>query len=212
MKKKSYKEIVEICLDYRYDNEYIFLSYLNQIKEVLKTKPKKVLEIGVGNGTVRDYLKKNKVKVTTLDINKGLKPDKLGDVRSLSKYFKENSFDTVLCAEVLEHIPFKDFEKTIEEIQKVTKDYLILSLPHFAMYFLLSIKIPKIPKKILRLRIPFPIKTRKGEHYWEIGWKDLPLRRIKNILLKYFKIKQIFAVKENPYHRFFILRKIKANK
>jgi len=209
MKRKTQEEIAREVLSYQYDQENRFISYLHQIREVLKTKPKKVLEIGIGNSTVNLYLKKRKIQVISFDINNKLNPDKVGDVRELSKHFKENSFDTVLCAEVLEHIPFKDFEKSIKEIQKITKNYLILSLPHFAMYFLLTVKIPRMRRRILKLKIPFPVKKRKGEHFWEIGWRNYPLKRIKRTLSKYFEIKSVFVVKENPYHRFFILNKRK---
>ena len=37
----------------------------------------------------------------------------------LSSYFGEKSFDTILCCEVLEHIPFEYFEKSLEEIKSL---------------------------------------------------------------------------------------------
>jgi 2-polyprenyl-3-methyl-5-hydroxy-6-metoxy-1,4-benzoquinol methylase len=185
-----------------------FISYWHQINEVLKTKPKTFLEIGVGEGLVSNYLKRKKINVTTFDIDKKLNPTVTGEVQKLSKYFKENSFDTVLCAEVLEHLPFSYFEKSLREIHKVTKKNVIISLPHHALQFLLHIKIPLIRPIILTMRIPFPFhhKWKEGHaHYWEIGWKGYPLERVKKEMSRYFKIKKVYPVPEKPYHWFFIL-------
>ena len=53
-----------------------------------------MLEIGVGNRTVSNYLKENGVDITTFDFDKELKPDIVGDVRDM-KGIKDNSFDVV---------------------------------------------------------------------------------------------------------------------
>ena len=157
-----------------------FISYWHQINEVLKTKPKDFLEIGIGNGLVSNYLKTKGINVKTFDIDKRLNPTVVGEVDHLAEYFKENSFDTILCAEVLEHLPFSSFRKSLMEIHKVTKKNVVISLPHHALQFLLHIKIPLIRKIILTMRIPFPFhhKWKEGyAHYWEIGWKGYPLKK-----------------------------------
>ena len=88
-----------------------FLSYYYQVKPILELKPKTILEIGKGNGIVSNTLKQAGFKVTTADIAEDLKPDKICSIDELSKCFKENSFDLVLCCEVLEHLPFNMFDK-----------------------------------------------------------------------------------------------------
>ncbi len=99
-----------------------FITYWHQIHEVQKTKPKKFLEIGIGDGFVSNYLgKKKKIKVVTFDNDKKLNPDFVGDINFLSKYFPKNSFDTILCAEVLEHLPFSSFKKCLKEMNKISK-------------------------------------------------------------------------------------------
>src|SRR3990167_9093807 len=103
----------------KYDTKERWISYWYQIHEVLFYDPQTVLEIGIGNRTVSDYLKKAGVKVTTCDFDKSLKPDVLADILNLP--FKKNSFDVVLCAEVLEHLPFKKFHRALEEIRRVCK-------------------------------------------------------------------------------------------
>ena len=190
-----------------YDTKERWISYWYQINEVLKTNPKTVLEVGIGNKTVSDYLKKIGLKVTTVDIDERLKPDYVCSVTELSKHFEDNSFDTVLCAEVLEHLPFKYFEKALKELYKVSKKYVIITLPHFGLDFSLSLKIPILKQIDIKIKLPLPIKHRfDGQHYWEIGKKGYSLRKIRKILKKYYFIEREFCPAENMYHRFFILK------
>src|SRR3989338_10935584 len=102
-----------------YDSLGRFISYFYQIKETINTKPKTILEIGIGNKTVCYYLKYAGFHVTTLDINKELNPDKVGDIRDIP--FPNNQFDTVIACEILEHIPFLDLPKAFEELKRVSK-------------------------------------------------------------------------------------------
>lgn len=159
-----------------YDTKRRWISYWHQIEEVLELNPSTVLEIGVGNKTVSDYLKKHDLDVTTVDIDPELDPDVICDVRNLSDEFNNNSFDVVLCAEVLEHVPFEDFEDALKEIKKVAKDSVILTLPNWGVPFELNLKIPKISRLDVSLRLPFPVKHEfNGEHYWDIGKKNFSL-------------------------------------
>ena len=197
---------------YGYDTKERWMSYWYQINEVLKTKPKTLLEVGIGNGTVSDYLRKFGIKVTTVDIDKNLNPDYVASVTELSTLFDENSFDTTLCAEVLEHLPFKYFEKALRELQYVTKNYLILSLPHFGINVSFILKLPTIKKIEFAIKLPYPKKHEfNGEHYWEIGKKHFNLKRILQAIRKYFSTEKTFIPPENPYHRFFVLKKIEKS-
>jgi hypothetical protein len=44
-----------------YDTKGRFISYWHQIDEIFKLSPENVLEIGIGNRFVSDYLKKLKI-------------------------------------------------------------------------------------------------------------------------------------------------------
>jgi ubiquinone/menaquinone biosynthesis C-methylase UbiE len=199
-----------------YDSKERWSSYWYQIHEVLKQSPKSVLEIGVGNKTVSDYLQKIGIKVTTCDFDKNLDPDVTASVLDLP--FKENSFDVVLCAEVLEHLPFNDFQKALKEILKVTRSKAILTLPHLSLthiYFGGKF-IPYVPKMEVMLKIDYPFTRQfNGEHYWEIGEKRYSLNMIiKTIRNAGFKMQKTYYPSENPRHQFFILQKnlIQINK
>lgn len=193
----------------KYDTKQRWASYWYQINEVLKHNPKTVLEIGIGNKLVSNYLKSIGINVITCDFDKSLSPDVVANVLRLP--FKKNSFDIVLCSEVLEHLPFKYFLKALRQINRVTKKIAIITLPHFSITTLfLGFKIiPYVPKINLSLKIDLPVKhIFEGEHYWEIGKKNYSLSKIRKIIIKSdFKLEKSFFPTENPRHHFFILRK-----
>lgn len=76
----------------------------------------KILELGAGTDM---WLRDRYENVTTFDQLKLPGIDVVGDVHNLSRYFKEDEFDTVLCSEIFEHT--KDPLRAIEEIKKVLK-------------------------------------------------------------------------------------------
>jgi len=115
------------CYNIIYDTKERFCSYWHQIQEVLLLKPSEVLEIGIGNGFVSRYLKERGINVTTLDIDKELKPDVVGSVLDIP--FHCETFQVVACYEVLEHLPYEDIPKALSEISRVSKQYVILSVP-----------------------------------------------------------------------------------
>lgn len=102
-----------------YDTKERFCSYWHQLQEVLLLKPSEVLEIGIGNGFVSRYLKERGINVTTLDIDKELKPDVVSSVLDIS--FQCEMFQVVTCYEVLEHLPYEDIPKALSEISRVSK-------------------------------------------------------------------------------------------
>lgn len=191
-----------------YDTKERWMSYWYQINEVLRTKARKVLEAGVGNKTVSNYLEEMGIEVTTVDIDPRLNPDHVCGVTELTKTFEHETFDAVLCAEVLEHLPFKNFRKALRELKEVTKGGVVLSLPYAGPAFCLSLKLPGMATKDLKLKIPLRRKHKfDGEHYWEIGKKGYSLRKILKILEQNFEIVRTYFPPEHMYHMFFILRK-----
>ncbi len=102
-----------------YANKERWVSYFYQTKLVVQNlKPNNnILEIGVGNGVVAYFLKHAGYQLTTMDINPQLKPDYLQSITDLSN-IADNSFDLILCAEVLEHLPYHTFNYEIPVEQK----------------------------------------------------------------------------------------------
>lgn len=189
-----------------YDDKVRWISYWHQIHEVLLTGARRVLEIGVGNSTVADYLKKMNIEVTTVDIDCALDPDYVCSVTNISDIFSPGSFDTILCAEVLEHLPFEYFELCMREIYTVAGKNVILSLPYHSRNFEISLKTPITREYKLLLKLPAPqTHAFDGEHYWEIGKKGYPYKRIASVIQKYFIIQRSAVDYDIPCFYFFKL-------
>lgn len=192
----------------RYNDLKRFVSYFYQVDLTQKTSPKKILEIGIGNSIVSNYLKSKGYAVTTFDFDISLKPDVVGDIRTIEKHFKMKEFDTVVCFEVLEHIPLKEVEGVLKQLREITRKYLIISVPHTSLKASFGFKFPFMERKDFLISIPYrqPHKF-DGEHYWELGKKGFGLRKIRKIIRDKFRIVKEIRPALNPYHRFFVLEK-----
>lgn len=196
-------------LDTSYDVKGRFISYWHQINEIIKSQPKSILEIGVGNRFVSTYLKERGYNIITIDTSGELRPDFIGNVLHLS--FPDNSFEVISCCQVLEHLPYHDFSRALSELFRVAKFHVVLSLPDITRNCRLLVNIPRFKKLELIFQIPkWKTKTKISfdGHYWEVGLKDYPLGKvIKDITETGFILEKTFRVFEFPYHRFFILNK-----
>lgn len=183
-------------------------SYYHQIEEVLILEPKTVLITGVGDNIIGTILSQQNVKVTTFDFDPTLNPDILGNIINIREVLQGKRFDVLLCCQVLEHLPYDNFEKIIEQFSNIS-DNVIISLPYAPIYFKVDIKIPyaKERRMIMNIHNGQIFKSNK-EHYWEIGYRGYSRRKIQKSITKFFKIKKQFTAKHNHYHLFFILTKI----
>ncbi len=201
-----------------YDDMFRFISYFHQIDLLKQLDVKKVLEIGVGNFTVSNYLRQHGYDLTTCDYDKTLNPDYVADVRKLP--FKDASYDVVLCYEVLEHIPFPDMAKALSEVSRVSRKYAIISIPYPSLHFAFFVQFPFIHRIFKRPYLNFSINIpeffkkidieKNKQHYWEIGTKGYPISRVKKVISQQFCIRKEFRSDLQPYHYFFILEKKQA--
>ncbi len=190
-----------------YNDKGRWTSYWHQIKEVLEFNPKKVLVVGKGDGVVPAYLKNLGLEILTLDIDSSLNPDITASVLNIP--IEDNGFDVVLCAEVLEHLSYDEFGNALSEIKRVAKFNAVISLPHFGPAIRIFLKMPFLSELKFIIKLSYPIKhSFKGEHYWEIGKRNYPLKLIKFEIIKSgFSIEKDYIAFENPLLRFFILKK-----
>lgn len=191
----------------KYADEARFASYYHQLKEILDASPASVVEIGAGDGVVGNYLRwHGGIKYICADYAADTKPDVVADIRKLP--FPDASFDVACAFEVLEHLPFEDFEKSLSELTRVARKRVIISLPHFGPPLKLLLKIPFLPELRLAFKIPFPrMHIFNGQHHWEIGKRNYSVSRIRAAIARHGILIRDYVPFENQYHHFFVFNK-----
>ena len=197
----------------QYDSLERFISYYHQIDETRKLSPTSVLEIGIGSDVTSSYLKSLDIKVTTCDFDANVGADVVADVRQIP--LPDESFDLVMAYQILEHIPFEDFDKALAELCRISKKNVIISLPFRSSYFELVIKMPFIRTLFkrnffdftFRKAIKFPGFQKSGQHYWEIDPGEYKLKIVREKINKHFNILKELSPILNKYHYFFVLEK-----
>ena len=114
-------------------------NFLNTV--VKTTRPlhiDSVLDVGCGEGFTLDRLQKEKIgktfegieyDETAVALARKMVPKitiKQGDIYKLP--YKSNSFDLVLCTEVLEHL--EEPKKAYKELLRVSRKYVLISVPN----------------------------------------------------------------------------------
>jgi len=110
-----------------YNTKERLASSWHQVDEVLRLGGRRVLEVGPGSGLVTDWLRRAGLEVTTVDIDGALKPTVVAPVTDLP--LESGSFDVVLCAEVLEHLPYARVPAALRELARVATRGVVISVP-----------------------------------------------------------------------------------
>lgn len=115
-----------------------------------------ILDAGCGEGFTLDRLSKAKIggsligadrSRTALNLGKELFPSlNLAQADIYNLPFKDNSLDLIVCTEVLEHV--KNPRMALRELLRVSKKYLVLSVPNEPLF---SLKNLAIGRNITRL-------------------------------------------------------------
>jgi SAM-dependent methyltransferase len=111
---------------------------INRIQETAGMIPSdavSLVDIGCGNGVFVNYLQKEKpgLKLMAVDRSttalKFVRTDKMeGDIADI--HLDDRSFDCVSCLEVIEHLPIGIFKKALSELTRISKKYVIISVPY----------------------------------------------------------------------------------
>lgn len=197
-----------------YSRDGRLFSYAHQINTVLSLEPQRVLEIGVGDGVVAAAIRATGIEVTTVDIQSELSPDVVGSVTALP--LDDDAFDTALCCQVLEHLPFDESIEALMEIGRVTKHALVVSLPDITRYVRVIVgRPPRGHPRVWSMTLPwlrspsFPEeRLRTAGHYWEIGYRGYTLHRFRAVAARCgWRLQKTWRVAEKPWHRFFLFFK-----
>lgn len=196
----------------RYEHANRFASYYYQIKTILELNINKIIEVGEGNGFTSRELKRIKFDIQTADFDVSLSPDVVCDVRRLP--FKSNSCECACAFQLLEHIPYEEVHFALFELKRISTRYIFISLPDASKYIKIAVNLPKIGKmgKLLALNRFFK-KPHKfdGQHFWEINKKGFSESKIrKKIICSDWELEKETRLFENPYHRFYLLKKINS--
>jgi len=109
------------------------LKRVNKIISLVPKDVKTILDVGCGNGVVINRLQNKGFNCTGIDTSK----EALKHVKCKRKImycnalnFRCNSFNLVICAEVLEHLQEGIYENTIKEIERVSNKYILITAPY----------------------------------------------------------------------------------
>lgn len=184
-------------------------SYAHQMNAVLEHKPRTVLEIGPGPGMVTAAMRSIDVEVTTVDVQRELKPDVVASVTDLP--FENHSFDVSMCCQVLEHLPFEQFVPALRELGRVSRTALLVSVPDARPHYYLSFKFPGV--KTVRLAMSRQKKVASERinrswtmagHYWEIGYPNVKFEHIMHAInTTNLQLLNNWRPADMSYHHFF---------
>lgn len=176
-------------------------SFAHQIHDIHQLKPKSIIEVGIGNGFTSTFLKSAGFDVFTVDINPNLSPDLCAPISELPNQLRERKFDLVVCCEVLEHLPFDEFESCMQIFQQIASR-MYLTLPQAKKFFGFGgfLQLPKLGRRNVNAYLS-RAKALPAEHYWEVGSAGQTSKlQLSKIIAKYFETVEARHYCLNPYH------------
>lgn len=150
-------------------------------------------------------LRKIGLDAETLDINNNLNPHYVGDI-SNEKYIPPKVYDCVLCAEVLEHIPFDRFGSCLKNLYRTTNRYAVITLPNcLSKKYEFGIMINHHYREV-------GLGKKKNKiapmHFWELNSDAYcTYKEVAKYLNRFFSIKEEGMIIQNRYHYYYILEK-----
>ncbi|MDB9494337.1 methyltransferase domain-containing protein [Spirulina major CS-329] len=181
-------------------------SLAQQIHEIHSMKPQSILEVGIGNGFVSTFFRQAGYTITTADINPSLEPDICAPLDEIHNFLGGQTFNLVVCCEVLEHMPLERLENNIKYLKSLGQK-LFLTLPNYKRTFGLYgfLRLPKNSAYPLRMSFNVDLPKQIGSaHFWEVGSCHQSSRQeIINLLKEHYDYVDSGYMLMNPYHIYF---------
>lgn len=154
-----------------------------------------IIEIGIGTGFLKNYLKSQGWKCSTIDIDEAKRPDIVSDIASGD--LSSMDFECVLAFEIFEHLPYPLFKQAVYNLTQYRPKFIIFSIPWSERRILeLKINIPRLKEKTLSF---YARKNRilAQNHFWELKKhgkdSDSILSQGKKGLVSIAKIRELFS-------------------
>jgi ubiquinone/menaquinone biosynthesis C-methylase UbiE len=138
-------------------SRFFLTNFANVLMDEIKSlHADSILDVGAGEGFMLEKLRKHKIGKKlegieymdeAIELGKKVNPHvtiKKGDIYALP--YKDNSFEVIVCTEVLEHL--EDPKKALEELKRVTKKYVVVSVPNEPLFTVQRILRGKNLKKL----------------------------------------------------------------
>lgn len=148
------------------------------MQNVVSYRGEDFLEIGVGSGFTANYCRSKGANVTTLDIDLEKKPD---IVANAVHYDFKQKYDYLMAYEVLEHIPYDEFEIIVKKFRTFIKKYAFISIPrNERTIFSVNLKLPKFKPVGLEWKI-LNRKITTAAHHWELDYNGFSTKRVEQL-------------------------------
>jgi len=116
--------------------DFKFLDKVRMIKALIPEDVKTILDVGCGDGALTNLLSRERYQIVGYDRSEeALKHVEVEKKKGGIDYiqFPDKSFDLLICSQVLEHIPDTIYQKSIDELCRVTKKYIVIGVPYKEM-------------------------------------------------------------------------------
>jgi SAM-dependent methyltransferase len=194
-----------------YAEKYMDLSWIlnswTQSKQVSRCGGKSVMEIGIGPGQAMFFLKKWGHRVIGVDLDPTLRPNVVSNLLHLP--FSDGVVDTVLAAEILEHLPFDLFVPALRSLRRVSTKNVVITLPYRTVGVSFGINVPLLKPFFATIGVPYRVKNvYDGMHYWEMGRKGFSRSLIRRKIDEAgFTIVREFRIPLNLFSYGFVLQR-----
>ena len=172
---------------------YTWTRHFHVLHDLLAREQGDVIEVGTGDGVVRRCAGPFMRSYRVMDINPALQPDVVGNLLDPQPALAASA-DAVVCAEVLEHLPFEALPRALAQLQGFLRPggRLYLTLPHRKAHVLFvsprqRLRPLRFPVGLLSLSEAWNRFVRRRiwidpHHCWEIGDGRVRRRDVERLL------------------------------